>query len=567
MKSYLLIPFFLLVILGKLFGQSANWVFELEGEEESNISHVVQNGVGDYFVLGQCSGGSTNFGDIVFETLTNARTFFVAKITGSGELEWVKPIENSGASGNWDGEVAGFVQSEQDGSLYFLFECNDVNGDVYGGGEFGSFVLIKLLNTGELDWVEEFESNHLYKNYGVGINALRVNEIGNLEVSIFSPKNEQIHMVKNNLWLPENSSVHLEFSPSGSVVEIIETNSKANLTNYKLGDFEVISGAFSEGFEFGGESFDQKGYSPNGFFAVRDEQGVIFSKSTGPLTLVTKAEQTGANGFLLSGYFIGKDFIWGKDTLFDDGYVTQYHMSHNRFLIKIDSIGEVSWGCYFTPLEENSQISWVDFAIDGDEIVLVFSFNNGILYNGQLRSSEYFSGVGNSTLYIDRLRINSGSIVSNSWIAGSCGSRPFRPMIQHLNGKWILFGDYRKSLSLGGVSMVRDVEPKYFSNSFIMEFDNLTSMQESLNSMSNEDGLNPYANPSFGKSTIDVPSSFSVEPFILKIINEAGQLIEERFLPAGTDQLTLDLEGHPSGNYFVLLSNGTNSVTGKVVLR
>ena len=214
MKSYLLIPFFLLVILGKLFGQSANWVFELEGEEESNISHVVQNGVGDYFVLGQCSGGSTNFGDIVFETLTNARTFFVAKITGSGELEWVKPIENSGASGNWDGEVAGFVQSEQDGSLYFLFECNDVNGDVYGGGEFGSFVLIKLLNTGELDWVEEFESNHLYKNYGVGINALRVNEIGNLEVSIFSPKNEQIHMVKNNLWLPENSSVHLEFSPS-----------------------------------------------------------------------------------------------------------------------------------------------------------------------------------------------------------------------------------------------------------------------------------------------------------------------------------------------------------------
>jgi len=115
--------------------------------------------------------------------------------------------------------------------------------------------------------------------------------------------------------------------------------------------------------------------------------------------------------------------------------------------------------------------------------------------------------------------------------------------------------------------MVRDVEPKYFSNSFIMEFDNLTSMQESLNSMSNEDGLNPYANPSFGKSTIDVPSSFSVEPFILKIINEAGQLIEERFLPAGTDQLTLDLEGHPSGNYFVLLSNGTNSVTGKVVLR
>ena len=214
-----------------------------------------------------------------------------------------------------------------------------------------------------------------------------------------------------------------------------------------------------------------------------------------------------------------------------------------------------------------SSVSTLEMEREGDEVLVSFDFSDSLRFNGQAYSSYDYAADYASCMGLVRFNINDGKETSLPLFFGDSYAIYSPPLTKRINGKWLLLGDYKVQMDIGGVHMER-VNDEYFpGSSFIMEFDDLTSMQESLNSMSNEDGLNPYANPSFGESTIDVPASFYSESLYLKITNEAGQLIEERFLPAGTDQLTLDLEGHPSGNYFVLLSNGTDSVTGKVVLR
>ena len=82
-------------------------------------------------------------------------------------------------------------------------------------------------------------------------------------------------------------------------------------------------------------------------------------------------------------------------------------------------------------------------------------------------------------------------------------------------------------------------------------------------SLQDKASVNVYPNPVVsGKITINLAGNKFTK---LQLVNLLGQSLQSLKIAANETEKTVDISAFPSGTYFILLSDGTNITTKKVI--
>lgn len=117
------------------------WQKPLGGPSFDYGYSVRQTSDGGYVIAGMAG---SNGGDIT--GYRGSGDFWVVKLTGTGVLQWQKAL------GGIDAEIAFCIQQTSDGGYIVAGYSASINGDVTGNKGFKDFWVVKLTNTGDLEW-------------------------------------------------------------------------------------------------------------------------------------------------------------------------------------------------------------------------------------------------------------------------------------------------------------------------------------------------------------------------------------------------------------------------------
>lgn len=130
----------------KLFSTGTiDWQQPLGGTGEDRAHSIHQTTDGGYIVAGE---SSSNDGDVTGNH--GNRDYWVVKLTNTGAIDWQQSLGGS------DVDVANSIHQTADGGYIVAGESTSINGDVSGNHGGPDYWVVKLTNTGIIDWQQSY---------------------------------------------------------------------------------------------------------------------------------------------------------------------------------------------------------------------------------------------------------------------------------------------------------------------------------------------------------------------------------------------------------------------------
>ncbi len=343
------------------------WAKQNKGIGQSTVIDMALDTAGNIYAVGYFTD-TVDFDpgtDTFLMASAGDRDVFIQKLTGSGDFVWAKRVGSAGAD-----EAQAIAL--------------DAAGNVYTVGAF----------TGTVDFNPAAATNNLASNGGVDVFALKLTSVGNYSWAIRNG-NAQIDDVKDvavdaagNVYLTGSFIGTVDFNPGGGTANLVATGTL-------FPDFYVqklaTNGTYTWAKRVGSSGFDEA-YSitldaignvyVTGYFA----EFADFDPNAGADTLFAAPSRdvfilklTGAGNYVWAKQFDGSIFTSiGNDILVDANqniYLAGYFSSTvdfdpgadtlsltsgggtNAFIVKLDSIGELTWARQLAGISSNQAIS------------------------------------------------------------------------------------------------------------------------------------------------------------------------------------------------------------------
>ena len=122
------------------------WVKTFGGSNEDDAIDIVQADDGGYIVLGFTN---SNDGDITGKTSTD-QDYWLLKLSQDGNVLWDKTY-----GGSADDQATGISKTNDGGYVISGFTASS-DGDVTENGGFHDYWIVKVNNTGDIEWEKSF---------------------------------------------------------------------------------------------------------------------------------------------------------------------------------------------------------------------------------------------------------------------------------------------------------------------------------------------------------------------------------------------------------------------------
>ncbi len=121
------------------------WQQALGGTGDDRANSIQQTTDGGYIVAGE---SSSNDGNVTGNH--GGRDYWVVKLTNTGAIDWQQSLGGSGE------DIANSIQQTTDGGYIVAGESDSIDGDVTGNHIGPDYWVVKLTNTGVIDWQQSF---------------------------------------------------------------------------------------------------------------------------------------------------------------------------------------------------------------------------------------------------------------------------------------------------------------------------------------------------------------------------------------------------------------------------
>ena len=557
MKPILFFIIFLFAVLGSK-AQSAHWSLDIKSEVDNDFSDIVTDENGFLYTIGTIGKTNAYVGDFEVSVLGESSLFF-AKLSPEGDVLWAKAIPN-GSGGMLGHNPTDLIYDTNSQSFFATGLANNYGDSIIGGG-FSPF-LIRLNLDGELMWAESFVSDCSGAPHNVKVSGgLDINN-ERLFFSFNYCDQSHTNLIKNELTLEGGSSYILEFTLNGVLTKVEESIPNAEIIREEFGLRTFYSGRFKDSLSLTEDSilYTGPGATNNGvFYSI--EKGVLnFSLHfDSKESTITSINHIGNIGTVLFGRY-GKNLIVNGDTL-EEGN----EEFHNSFVMFIDPEGNISW---FKTLSKKGETPVGKFCAEfyNNNLVISFVFMDELSYAGEnWNPNQVTTTQTGAALLISQIDILSGEILESTVYGNAYLYQGRSNKLKNLNNKLFLLGNYQKEFEIGNVNLERQ-DSFIPGSAFIIAFDDVSNTHE-IKEDEMDQPLQMYSNPSPGVSAVVLPQNFQNEILTLQVTNSLGKVISTKHFMGGIKDLPINIKGQPAGKYIVTISNGSESISGSLILK
>jgi hypothetical protein len=498
------------------------WQRSLGGSFQDEAYAIQQTADGGYIVAG---GSASNDGDVSGHRGSLLHPdFWIIKLNDSGDIQWQKSLGGS------DLDIATSIQQTFDGGYIVAGRSKSNDYDVSGNHGIDDFWVVKLNDTGAIQW----------------------------QRSLGGSADEIAYSVKQTL-----DGGYIIAGNSGS-------NDGDVSGNHGQGDFWIVKLNDTGGFQWQKCLGGSRGEGANSVSITKDGGYIVAGTTTsadgdvtgfhgGPAGIndfwIVKINDTGSiqwekalggtNGDQAQSVRQTEDggYIIAGASGSNDGDVTVNYGSADCWIVKLDSAGTLIW-------QKSFGGSKSDFAMDIRQI------NNGYVFAGQSSSNDSnVSGHHGTSVYPDYWIVKLNCNLNAGIISGSdtvCFGAHITLTDTASGGVWSLSNGHATILSgiVTGVTLGADTAIYSVTNgcgTAFTKFPLTVIMCPSLelNPVTNATQISILPNPTTGNISLTGAGNVNI-----KVYNIIGQLIKE-----ATNTDNISISEFPSGMYFVRLFN------------
>jgi len=541
--------------------QTGNWVLTTEQGYSNEFSAIVGSTDGGYFAAGVVAEGKGLIGDSTYSS-SHLENLFISKINSQGIMEWFEVLQNGdfySPTGNM--KVRDLIIDHINNCLYVGLFVKGTSGDLnYSSSPRGSYVVVNFDFEGNLNWTKSFLTHFSQQQHRYNPRTfMELNKENLLEVGIFATPKDTLLVLEDEVKLDPNRTYYFTLDNLGEIKSIEAGEENAFLMKKNTDNGEVFFGNCSGVLSISGQIINPNGEAKHSLVYSMVGNEIKFLEDFGENVTISSAQILENGGVLLIGSFF-ESINWNGRT-----FSSLVPDELARFLFYIDNQGDLVWSRIFVEQNDEAFLGWVNAEVIGNEILV------SALLSGYIKIMEGPEGevlevplMGSST-WIQTIDMESGNSIGAPLLFNNIVSGYKGPFARKINDKLLFAARGHYKCTVGGLDMEFTSEfGDPFPGGFIMEFDELSSMQEFMSSGGGRAHI--YENPTKGYSNIDLPSHFFSEPLNLMILNSSSKVILQKDLPQGTTSLPLDLMSYPKGEYVIIVSTPTESVSGKLVL-
>jgi hypothetical protein len=540
MKKIVLLIF---VLIGNfLIAQQCEWVRTAGGKNYDEPKSMCIDAEGNVYVAGTCYDSLIYFGDVELSgTLYGG---FLAKYNQDGDLLWAHRIDTL---------------------TYSYIVENDPSGGILIGLSRTTVSVRKYNSDGQLQWEKSgtqstttaLASLKCDLSGNIFISGYFRDDFGFGETVLHSKGSDDIFLAKLNnngdlIWARTEGGARWEW-PRGLAIDM---NGNA-----------VITGSFvSESLVIGDDTLlnpaKDYNWSYDLFIAKYDPNGNVIWATNGHGKFYNSDEGGGAVAFdksgdiYLGGYFEGWMLIFGeKDTV-------RPHSSSSTFIAKFDSDGNFTWcksnksGGYSDHISDLKISESGDLYAVGTFAGYNFGFDTVLLNsNGGWDFFVYKFDTNGNVIWGKGVGSNASDGGYSSLIALDQSENVY--LAADFNGEYFRIDNY---------TFFNHDTKGSSSDIFIAKLNQAAVLSLGEDFLSHS-SVNIFPNPSTGKFNIAIDESVfpvSNRAVTYEIEDLLGKKIDSgNFSP---EKKTIDLSDKPKGIYFVILRNGHNCITKKIII-
>jgi len=487
---------------------NVQWQRDLGGSGSELLPEVQQTSDGGYFVLTKTE---SNDGDVIGQH--GSFDGWGVKLSVTGAIEWQRAFGGSGFEA-----IEGFSQTS-DGGFVIIGGTTSSNGDILfnHGGE--DLFIIKLDNTGSVQWSRAFGGSDYERAYAIQ----QTTDEGFIVAGTTNSNDGQVsgNHGDGDIWvLKLNSLGNIQWKKALGGSSMEQPGSIQQTTD---GGYVVAGLTWSNDLDVSGSNGGRD------FWVVKlSEEGMIeWQKALGGSVSddAHSIFQTNDGGYIVEGY-----------TYSNDGDVTGQHGGNDHWIVKLSEVGDIQW----------------EKALGGSGQDAIYSIqqttDGGFVLAGESESSN--GDVPENQGLEDLWMVKLSDLGEVQWTISLGGSKEDEAKIiqQTSDGGYFVLGT---SFSNNG-----DVTGQHGNGDFwILKFspdmvgvDNIPISVQSA-------PLEIFPNPSNGMVSFQIESE---EPSLTVLIADfLGRLVKDQTIPNGGN---LDLSGLPTGIYSVIATTPLGKV-------
>lgn len=553
--KYISYLFFFILLPVLAISQTAKptiiWQRTIGGNATDKLTHAITTFDGGMVLCGYSN--SPVSGDKTQKSLNGTHDFWVLKLSKTGATQWAKTYAGSDRDLN-----PTIIQTKDSGYLLGGTSISPLSGDKTEAAINQSFDywVLKLDKAGKILWDNTIGGIQLEK-----LTAL-LETPGGYYVCGSSNSlltNDKTHdntgsSLTSDYWV-------VKLNKSGSIMwdSIYGGKNRDALASAILtADGSIILGGTSYSQKSQGTHKTQDFIGNGDYWVVKiDTSGKYRWDKTigGPLSdYLTSIDTVGTIGYVLAGY--SNSPVGGNKTEGIKGG-TDY------WVVRLDKWGGVLW-------DKTIGGAGLDYAtsvkFSNSKVYVGGYSNSGISGN---KTTDTIGGVDFWTVVLDR---NGNSLAQYNW-----GGRRDDYLVDFFpsSDSEVVYAGYsnsptggdKKNTTVGNTGMfdywafkTGNKKPRQTVSSSLPAVDAL--MGENLKSQLR---LDASPNPAINVITIAYNTGTTTESAAITVYSNSGKLINKKILSQPNGSYSLDISAQPSGVYYVLLQNGANSVTKKIV--